>query len=67
MRNNKVWIFLAKVVGTVVIFFLCDMAFQYFDTGVINYNKAIRFAFIYGMVLVVVQELGDYYIKKKKK
>ena len=46
--GNKVLILLAKAVGTVVLFFICDLVFQYFDTGIVDYTKAVRFALIYG-------------------
>lgn len=64
--GNKVLILLAKAVGTVVLFFICDLVFQYFDTGIVNYTKAVRFALIYGIVLFVGREIFDYYRRKKQ-
>ena len=64
--GNKVLIFLAKAVGTVILFFICDLVFQYFDTGIVDYTKAVRFALIYGMVLVVGREIFNYYRRKKQ-
>ena len=64
--GNKVLVFLAKAVGTIVLFFICDLVFQYFDTGIVDYAKAVRFALIYGMVLVVGREIFDYFRRKKQ-
>ena len=64
--DNKFLILLGKAVGTVVLFFICDLAFQYFDTGIVDYTKAVRFALIYGMVLVVGREIFDYFRRKKQ-
>jgi len=63
--NNKVLIFLAKAVGTVVLFFIVDLIFEYLVAGIVDYTKSVRFALIYGVVLVVVREIY-YYFKKKK-
>ena len=64
--GNKILNFLAKAVGTVVLFFIFDLVFQYFVTGIVYYTKAVRFALIYGIVLVVVREIFDYYRRKKQ-
>ena len=64
--RNKVLLFMASAVITVVIFFICALVFQYFDTGIIDYSKATRFALIYGLVLIVVREVFDYFRKKKQ-
>jgi len=64
--NNKVLIFLAKFVGLVVTAFIVDIAFQYFEHGLIDYYKAIRFGLIFGVVFAVGRELRDYYLRKKK-
>ena len=63
--GNKVLAFLAKAIGTVLLFFIGYLLLQYFDTGIVDYTKAVRFALIYGMVLVVGREIY-YYFKKKK-
>ena len=65
--GNKVLIFLAKAVGTVVLFFIFDLVFQYFDKGIVDYTDAVRFALIYGMVLVVGREIFNYYRRKNNK
>ena len=57
--------FLAKAVGTVVIFFIVDLIVEYLVAGIVDYTKSVRFALIYGMVLVVGREIY-YYFKKKK-
>ncbi len=57
--------FLAKAVGTVVLFFIVDLIFEYLVAGIVDYTKSVRFALIYGVVLVVVREIY-YYFKKKK-
>ena len=64
--GNKILNFLAKAVGTVVLFFIFDLVFQYFVTGIVDYTKAVRFALIYGMVLVVGREIFDYFRRKKQ-
>ena len=64
--GNKILNFLAKAVGTVVLLFNFDLVFKYFVTGIVDYTKAVRFALIYGMVLVVVREIFDYYRRKKQ-
>lgn len=64
--NNKFLIFLAKAVGTLIIFFVCDLIFQYFETGVPDPNKALRFALIYGGVLIVGREIYNYSKNRKK-
>jgi len=63
--NNKILMFLAKAVGTVVIFFIVDLIVEYLVAGIVDYTKSVRFALIYGMVLVVGREIY-YYFKKKK-
>ncbi len=63
--NNKILMFLAKAVGTVVLFFIVDLIFEYLVAGIVDYTKSVRFALIYGVVLVVVREIY-YYFKKKK-
>ena len=45
--DNKFLILLGKAVGTVVLFFICDLVFQYFDTGIVDYTKAVRFALLW--------------------
>ncbi len=63
--GNKILMFLAKAVGTVVLFFIVDLIFEYLVAGIVDYTKSVRFALIYGVVLVVVREIY-YYFKKKK-
>ena len=63
--NNKILMFLAKAVGTVVLFFIVDLIVEYLVAGIVDYTKSVRFALIYGMVLVVGREIY-YYFKKKK-
>ena len=63
--GNKVLIFLAKAVGTVVLFFICDLVFQYFDTGIVDYTKAVRFALIFGLGTFVGREIINYFRRKK--
>ena len=65
--NNKVLIFIAKLVGTVVVFFLCGLVFQYFDEGVTDYYKAINYALTRGIPICIILEIFDYYRNKKKK
>ena len=64
--GNKVLILLAKAVGTVVLFFIGYLVLQYFDNGIVDYTKAVRFALIYGIVLFVGREVFDYYRRKKQ-
>jgi uncharacterized membrane protein YbhN (UPF0104 family) len=64
--GNKVLNFLVKAVGTVVLFFIGYLVLQYFDNGIVDYTKAVRFALIYGMVLVVGREIFDYFRRKKQ-
>ena len=64
--GNKILIFLAKAVGTVVLFFIFDLMFQYFDTGIVDYTKAVRFALIFGLGPFVGMEIIDYYRRKKQ-
>ena len=65
--GNKVLAFFAKAIGTVLLFFIGYLLLQYFDTGIVDYTKAVRFALIYGMVLVVGREIFNYYRKKNNK
>ena len=62
--NNKVLILLAKAVGTVVLFFIFDLVFQYFDTGIVDYTKAVRFALIFGLGTFVGREIINYFRRK---
>ena len=66
MMNNKVLIFLAKAVGTVVLFFIFDLVFQYFDEGIVDYTDAVRFALIFGLGTFIGREIIDYYRRKKQ-
>ena len=63
--GNKVLIFLAKAVGTVILFFIFDLVFQYFDTGIVDYTKAVRFALILGLGTFVGREIINYFRRKK--
>ena len=64
--GNKILIFLAKAVGTVVLFFIFDLVFQYFDEGIVDYTDAVRFALIYGLGTFIGKEIIDYYRRKKQ-
>ena len=64
--ENKVLAFLAKAVGTVLLFFIGYLLLQYFDTGKVDYTKAVRFALIYGMILVIGREIFEYFRRKKQ-
>ena len=44
--GNKVLAFLAKAIGTVLLFFIGYLLLQYFDTGIVDYTKAVRFGII---------------------
>ena len=66
MMNNKVLIFLAKAVVTVVLFFIFDLVFQYFDEGIVDYTDAVRFALIFGLGTFIGREIIDYYRRKKQ-
>ena len=50
MMNNKVLIFFARAVGTVVLFFIGHLILQYFDKGIVDYTDAVRFALIFGLI-----------------
>ena len=63
--GNKVLIFLAKAVGTVVLFFIFDLVFQYFDKGIVDYIDAVRFALIFGLGTFVGREIINYFRRKK--
>jgi hypothetical protein len=63
--GNKVLIFLAKAVGTVVILLIFVFVFQYFDTGIVDYTKAVRFALIFGLGTFVGREIINYFRRKK--
>ena len=64
--GNKILIFLAKAVGTVVLFFIFDLVFQYFDEGIVDYTDAVRFALIYGLGTFIGKEIIDYSRRKKQ-
>ena len=64
--GNKILIFLAKAVGTVVLFFIFDLVFQYFDEGIVDYTDAVRFALIFGLGTFIGREIIDYYRRKKQ-
>ena len=64
--GNKILIFLAKAVGTVVLFFIFDLVFQYFDKGIVDYIDAVRFALIFGLGTFIGREIIDYYRRKKQ-
>ena len=64
--GNKILIFLAKAVGTVVLFFIFDLVFQYFDEGIVDDTDAVRFALIYGLGTFIGKEIIDYYRRKKQ-
>ena len=63
--GNKVLVFLAKAVGTVVLFFIFDLVFQYFDKGIVDYTDAVRFALIFGLGTFVGREIINYFRRKK--
>ena len=63
--RNRILLFLAGAIGTVVMFFICALVFQYFVDGIVNYSKAVRFALTYGLTLFVVREIFDYFRKKQ--
>ena len=62
--RNRILLFLAKAIGTIVIVFICELVFQYFDTGIVDYSKAVRFALTFGLIIVVVREIFDYFKRK---
>ena len=64
--DNKFLILLGKAVGTVVLFFIFDLVFQYFDEGIVDYTDAVRFALIYGLGTFIGKEIIDYYRRKKQ-
>ena len=66
MMNNKVLIFFARAVGTVVLFFIGHLILQYFDKGIVDYTDAVRFALIFGLGTFIGREIIDYYRRKKQ-
>ena len=62
--RNRILLFLAKAIATIVIVFICELVFQYFDTGIVDYSKAVRFALTFGLIIVVVREIFDYFKRK---
>ena len=63
--NNKVLIFLAKAVGTTILFFIGHLILQYFDKGIVDFADSGRFALIFGMGTFVGREIIDYFRRKK--
>ena len=64
--RNKVLILLVKAVLWVVVFFICDLLFQYFDSGQVSYNEAFPYALTRGLPLFAIFEIIDYFRKKKQ-
>jgi len=64
--RNKVLILLVKAVLWVVVFFICDLLFQYFDNGQVSYNEAFHYALTRGLPLFAIFEIIDYFRKKKQ-
>ena len=63
--GNKILIFLAKAVGTVVLFFIGHLILQYLDKGIVDFTDSLRFALIFGLGTFVGREIINYFRRKK--
>ena len=63
--GNRVLIFLAKAVGTVILFFIGHLILQYFDEGIVDFTDSGCFALIFGLGIFVGREIIDYFRRKK--
>ena len=64
IMRNRILLFLAGAIGTVVMFFICALVFQYFVDGIVDYSEAVRFALTYGLPIFIVREIFEYFRKK---
>ena len=58
MTRDKLFVFLAKATGMVVLAAIFDMAFQYFTKPEINFYRTAIFALVFG--------LGNFIIGRRK-
>ena len=65
MMDNKILIFFAKAVGTLVLFFIGHLILQYLDKGIVDFTDSLRIALIFGLGVFVGREIVDYFRTKK--
>ena len=63
--GNKILIFLAKAVCTVILFFIGHLILQYLDKGIVDFADSLRIALIFGLGVFVGREIVDYFRTKK--
>ena len=63
--GNKILIFLAKGVGTFVLFFIGHLIIHYIDEGIVDFTDSARFALIFGLGTFVGREIINYFRRKK--
>ena len=64
MMDNKILIFFAKAVGTLVLFFIGHLILQYLDKGIVDFADSLRIALIFGLGVFVGREIIGYFRRK---